>query len=129
MNSYTFQAYGHKNIRATHRTTLEFTKEEDVTLTGDCIIGVCATFELQHLKPFLTKEKIKIIIRTDGMEEEIIAVPNLGFMSDKEMVIRTTGFLSERTFAVYATKSAVGLRKDFKSLLCRPETVVTVTIT
>ncbi|HLC20244.1 MAG TPA: DUF371 domain-containing protein, partial [Candidatus Nanoarchaeia archaeon] len=129
MNSYTFQAFGHKNIRAAHRTTLELTREGNVTPAGDCIVGVRATFELQRLKPFLLKEKIKITLRADGMEEEIIAVPNPRFTSGKEIVIRTTGFVSERTFAIHATKSAAGLRKDFKSLLCRPETVVTVTIT
>ena len=129
MNSYTFQAFGHKNIRAAHRTTLELTREGNVTPAGDCIVGVRATFELQRLKPFLSKEKIKITLCADGMKEEIVAAPNPTFTSIKEMVIRTTGFQSERTFAVYATKSAAGLRKDFKSLLCRPETVVTVTIT
>ena len=129
MNSYTFQAFGHKNIRAAHRTTLELTREGNVTPAGDCIVGVRATFELQRLKPFLSKEKIKITLCADGMKEEIVAAPNPTFTSIKEMVIRTTGFQSERTFAVYATKSAAGLRKDFKPLLCRPETVVTVTIT
>ena len=129
MNSYTFQAFGHKNIRATHPTTLEFTKDTYLSSRGDCIVGVGAIFELQRLKPFLLKEKIKITLCADGMKEEIVAAPNPTFTSIKEMVIRTTGFQSERSFAVYATKSAAGLRKDFKSLLCRPETIVTVTIT
>ena len=35
-------AFGHKNIQATHPTTLMFTKEKNLTETGDCIIATAA---------------------------------------------------------------------------------------
>lgn len=129
MSSYTFQAYGHKNIRAAHQTTLEFTKDSSLTPAGDCIVGVRATFEISKLKQFFSKEKIKITLRAGSVKEAIVAVPNLTYTSNQEMVIRTTGFQSARTFAVYATKSASGLSKELRALLCRPDTVITVTIT
>ncbi len=34
--------YGHPNIRAMHEKTIELTKAKDITLRGDCIIGVNA---------------------------------------------------------------------------------------
>ncbi|HIP58595.1 MAG TPA: DUF371 domain-containing protein, partial [Archaeoglobus profundus] len=32
-------AWGHPNITAKHRTTLEITKDEELSIRGDCIIG------------------------------------------------------------------------------------------
>ena len=43
---YKFNAYGHPNILGTHKTTFEFTKDNELTLNGDCIVGVKADFEL-----------------------------------------------------------------------------------
>ena len=43
-------ARGHPNIRATHKTTLEVTKEKELSPRGDCIIGICAdTVSYTHL--------------------------------------------------------------------------------
>ena len=44
--SYSFTAYGHKNILATHKTTIEFTKDKELSLKGNCIVGVRADFDL-----------------------------------------------------------------------------------
>ncbi len=41
---YTFTAQGHPNILATHKTTLEITKDTEVTGEGGCIIAVKADF-------------------------------------------------------------------------------------
>ncbi|MCD6301577.1 MAG: DUF371 domain-containing protein, partial [Staphylothermus sp.] len=49
---------GHPNIRATHKTTLEITKEPHVTPRGDCIIAVNATKATKDLDP-----ELKNIIR------------------------------------------------------------------
>jgi len=35
-------AKGHKNVKATHRTTLEVTKDKYLTPRGDCIIAISA---------------------------------------------------------------------------------------
>ncbi|HIP75502.1 MAG TPA: DUF371 domain-containing protein, partial [Thermococcus paralvinellae] len=34
--------YGHENIKATHKSTLEITKEDFLTPRGDCIICIKA---------------------------------------------------------------------------------------
>ena len=62
---YSFTCYGHNNVISRHKTTLEFTKDEDLSLKGDCIVGVKADFSLQQLKKFIKKlnnNKIAIII-------------------------------------------------------------------
>ena len=116
---YSFICYGHKNITAKHKTTLEFTKDGDMGLEGDCIIGINADFSLQQLKKFiksLKSNKITIIIETMNNNNRIIgkinAEINPDFNSDKDIVIRKSSFKDERTFAVKADKAACDLDRD-----------------
>jgi hypothetical protein len=127
---YSFACYGHENITAKHKTTLEFTKDTEMGLEGDCIVGVRADFDLASLKRFIdslgNNREITIIIETINEEcnnknynennnfkknivEKINAEINPGFNSDKEMVIRKTDFVSGRTFAVNADMAALDL--------------------
>src|SRR3989338_4531072 len=97
---YSFNAYGHSNITATHKTTVEFTKDKDLSLKGSCILGVNADFELEKIKNFIKSlknsknflghkksqsdffvenKKIKLIIKVNGISEEIIAELNPDF--------------------------------------------------
>ncbi|MEM2023054.1 MAG: DUF371 domain-containing protein [Archaeoglobaceae archaeon] len=59
---YTIFARGHKNLRATHRTTLEVTKESYLTPRGNCIVGVKASSSARDLPEWLKKE-----IKSDKM--------------------------------------------------------------
>ena len=65
---YSFSCYGHENITARHKTTLEFTKDDEMRLEGDCIVGIGADFELASLKRFIkslgNNRKITITIET-----------------------------------------------------------------
>ena len=56
---YKFKAYGHPNITAKHKTTLEFTKDKELSLRGDCIVGVKSDFELPLIKNFISQLKKK----------------------------------------------------------------------
>ncbi|MBL7054243.1 DUF371 domain-containing protein [Candidatus Woesearchaeota archaeon] len=123
---YKFKAYGHPNITAKHKTTLEFTKDKNLSLRGDCIIGVNADFFLIQLKKFiksLKNNKIEIIIGLKDkvnnkiIKEEIVAEINPEFNSDREMVIRKSDFRDERTFGVRADKGAWELCKEFTEIL------------
>ena len=111
---YKFHAYGHPNILATHKTTLEFTKDEDLTKNGDCIVGIKANFELGKLKDFIKKSKNKRIIITietpdKKFRENINSELNPGFSHEAEIVIRKAGFVSDRTLAIKADKAAFEL--------------------
>ena len=130
---YKFNAYGHPNILATHKTTLEFTKDKEVTLKGDCIVGVKADFDLDELNNFIKKAKndkitIKISTSNNKFQETINAETNPNFGNDKELVIRKTDFVSERTFAIKADKAAFELNKDLIRFLKQKESKITVTI-
>ena len=128
---YKFHAYGHANIRATHKTTLEFTKDAELTLNGDCIVGVNADFDLEKIKALIKNSKngkITLIIETTDkkIKETINAELNPGFNSNKEMVIRKTDFLSERTLLIRADKASFELKRDLIEYLKQKQNKITV---
>lgn len=151
---YKFIAYGHENITAKHKTTLEFTKDEDLSLKGDCIIGVRADFSLNQLKKFiksLKNNKIKIRIEINIKKlpllkkslngksikslknnkkiiEVIHAEINPDFNSDREMVIRKSEFKDKRTFAVRADKAACDLSRKLTIKLKNFKQKMTISI-
>lgn len=139
---YEFSAYGHTNITALHATTLELTKDPELSTKGDCIIAVKADFELERLRRFLSCKKIRIIIRITGLKtagltneitasgltEEITAIPNPGFSSSHELVIRKTDFCSERTFAVKADKAAKDIDRRIACALKNTDCRIKATI-
>ena len=110
MTTYSFTATGHQNIRATHKSTLEFTKDSNLTTQGDCIIGVNSDFELSKLKQF--SGKIKVIISHGDIFDEFTAEINPDFCDDHELVFRMGDFISSRTFGVRSDKGANNLNRD-----------------
>jgi hypothetical protein len=105
-----FFSFGHENILGTQRNTFEFTKDERLSKEGDCIIGVRSNFSTEKIRNFLSsinpKSEIIITISAGGISEKVSALPNLDFSSGSEIVVRKTGFLSERTLGIWADKSS-----------------------
>ena len=130
---YKFHAFGHHNILGTHKTTLEFTKDTKLSLKGDCIIGVKADFDLCKLEDFIKKannKKITIIIETPNkkIKEKINVKLNPSFSHDRELVIRKTDFLSERTLAIKADKAAFELKRELINYLKEKKNKISVII-
>ena len=117
---YSFTCNGHQNITSKHKTTLEFTKDKYLTLKGDCIVGIKADFSLLQLKKFIKslKNNKKIIIIIESMDndkkiiEKINAEINPDFNSEKDIVIRKSDFIDNRTLAIKADKAAIDLNKE-----------------
>ena len=114
-----FSCYGHENVKASHPTTLEFTRDSHLTPKGDCIIGINADFDLNTFKKL--KGRIIIRIKTDKTEDSLEADINPDFCDDNEIVIRTTDFTSKRTLAINATKSAKELNRELIQRLKDPK--------
>ncbi|MBI5391111.1 DUF371 domain-containing protein [Candidatus Woesearchaeota archaeon] len=121
MNSvYHFTAHGHPNLRAMHPTTLEFTKEEHLTLRGDCIVGVRADFDSQSLQKLFAGAQPLIITLTVGSVQEVVhATYNPSFSHNSEMVIRLSTFADARTFAINADKAAKWLSRKMVEKLSK----------
>ena len=130
MVSYNFTAFGHRNILARHKTTLEFTKDREISKRADCIIGVNSDFNINDLKKFLSSRKrIKLIVGVNNEKFEVNAVLNAKFNDEREIVIRKTGFASERTLGINADRAASDVPDKMARLLRNPEQKLLIQIT
>jgi hypothetical protein len=112
---FSFNCYGHENILSTHRNTIEFTKDSELTKNGDCIVGVRADFDYDKLREFIKENKSKKIrceIIVDDVKDWFSFLFNPGFSDKREMVIRKTDFKSERTLGVGVEKAAKDLKRE-----------------
>jgi len=130
-------AFGHKNIRASHSTTLEITKEKKLTVKGDCIVAVSASKGLLDLKPefreSLRREnaRLTILIDADGVVDVVRAFgsPELILSHPTDMVLRKSEYICSRTLAIKADKAACDLSRALVKKLQNPEQRVKITLT
>jgi len=129
---YVFTAKGHPNILATHKTTLEITKNAELSVKGNCIVAVAADFSLQRLNEAIGSccdgGKIRITIAAAGISDEVITVANKAFCDENEIVVRKGDFTSERTLGIHADKAAADLDRKLAEALKSPDTAVSVAI-
>lgn len=111
MNKIEFTCSGHENILSTHKNTLEFTKDTNLTLKGNCIVGVNSNFIEKQIKEVLKWNKIKIIVECHGIKDEIEGIVNKEFSSKDEIVIRKSNFISNRTLVIMANKGSTDLNR------------------
>ena len=131
-----FFVYGHENVLSLHPTTLEFTKDSELTLKGDCILGVCATKSLcdfsDEFKKKIRDDKVKVSveIEADGVTEIVAGFghPDLTLSDFNEMVIRKSGFVCGRTLCVHADKAAADVDRRIVEHLKKPDSKAKVTI-
>lgn len=136
MNLFKFHCYGHQNVSSTHRTTIEFTTESDLSTKGDCILGVKSTCSLRDL-PDNLKEKMKIdgqkitvILEVDNIQEKIAGYGNskLTFTDENALIIRKSSFVCSRTLMINSKKAACDISRDIVNSLKNSSNVLTVTI-
>jgi hypothetical protein len=133
----TIFGYGHKNVQSTHPSTLEFTKENELSKNGDCILVVAINRGLTDLSNEFKKNlckpeaKLTITIEADKITEQIQAKgsPQLNLTHPKEMVIRKSNFTSDRTLAIDSNKSAKDLSRALVEKLKNPNQKVKITLT
>ena len=121
MEEIIFYSKGHENIKATHKNTIEFTKDDYLTPRGDCIVGINSDFIFDEIKKILCWDKAKIEINVDDKIEEIEGIVNKEFSSKHEIVIRKSDFISDRTLIIRANKGSIDLNRDFVNLLKNKE--------
>jgi len=131
------RAYGHESIKATHKTTFEVTKDNQMSKRGDCIVAVSANKALTDLstefKESLRKNYAKLtisievsevveVIHASGSAQLILAHPT-------EMVIRKSDYVCNRTLAIRADKAAGDLSKRLREKLRNPKQKVKIALT
>jgi hypothetical protein len=98
---------GHKNITARHRSTFEVTREEHLSMKGDCIIGVGAGAVLTTR---LCCGEHEVGIRSVGG-------PALSLDHPTDLVWRKSGFVCGRTIGIGADFAARDIPREFVAAL------------
>ncbi|NJE09505.1 DUF371 domain-containing protein [Thermococcus sp. MAR1] len=120
---------GHENVRATHRSTLEFTKEDYLTPRGDCILCIEADKGLKDLSDefkaaLKAGRKLLIRIKVGDLVDEVLAEGSPDLILDHEysMVVRKSEYIDARTLAIRANKAAKDIDRKIVELLKKPKT-------
>ncbi len=119
---------GHENVKATHKSTLEFTKEDYLTPRGDCILCIGADKGINDLSgdfkaALKAGKRVLIRIRVGSLSDEVIAEGSPGLILNHEtsMVIRKSTYIDARTLAIKANKAARDIDRKLVELLKSPE--------
>ncbi len=128
-------AYGHPNITAKHRTTLQVTKDEEITLRADCVIGVRADKSVRDLSRELKSHLIEggsvsIVISVGGMEFRLEAMgdPRLRLTHARDVVVRKSDFVDDRTLVIRSSAAARDLPREMVKVMRRADEVVVMEI-
>ena len=132
-----FYAYGHQNVLSTHPTTVEVTKETELSKRGNCIVAVASTMGAVELsaefKEAARKEtaKITITIEADDQKETVTAKgsPQLLFTHPTDLVVRKSSFICGRTLAIGADMASIDFSRKLVEKLQNPNQKIKVTLT
>lgn len=133
---FSFTATGHPAILSLHPTTLEITKDPRVTGRGDCIVAAnstCGALDLpDYVKKVLSSDEgqgeLTLTVRDLQFPVKGKGASGLTFKNERDIVIRRSGFVSDRTLMVYANKASLDIPRRMVRLLQDPSQVVTVEI-
>ena len=122
--------YGHENVRALHPRTIEITTEPDLTLQGDCIIGVsaeCGCKDIpKKLKEKMRDERSKVTLSIQVNDEVFQVIGNGGkdliLEHSHDIVIRKSKFLCPRTLAINCNKASNDIPRKMVKMLQSPQT-------
>ena len=123
------EARGHHNITARHSSTLEITKDQEVTPRGDCIIAVSSTKAAADLDPHLKRAirsgcRVTLILVADelGLFELITGRghPLLTLEDRRSIVVRKSSYVDARTVAIMADKAARDINREIAKYLAQP---------
>ena len=121
---------GHKNILSLHKKTIEITKDDKLTVNGDCIIGINSSLACIDLPE---KFKKKIQNPTTEIKFSIVADEHSfsirGKGSDKltlkhttDIVLRKSAFICSRTIAINCDKASDDIPRIIVKKLQIPKT-------
>ena len=128
--------YGHENIRATHKTTLEITKDRHISIEGDCIIAVATDKSLADLSPQFKESlrkpntKLTMLIEAGETAEKLTAYGHeqLPLAHSSDLVVRKSDYVCNRTLAVHSDKAAIDLSRELVDELKNPNQKVKITL-
>ena len=127
--------HGHPNIRATHKSTLEFTKEQHLTPKGDCIIAVGANKSVKDFPAWLKHRlqsdhefKFKIIVNDQEIGGTFRGHKDLILTHPTDIVIRKSDYICPRTLGIKSSLVAKDIPEKMRKMMSDKETIVKLVI-
>jgi hypothetical protein len=117
----TIRAWGHPFVTALHPTTLEITRDPELSPRGDCIIGIAADMAARDLprdvRDLLCRDDAAVTA-TFCCEGQVVVVRGRGssrmtLSHPTDMVFRRSDFVCDRTVAIRADNAARTLPRGF----------------
>ena len=121
-NNLVIKCKGHINIVAAHKKTFEIVREKDLSVKGDCIIGVNAQYNIKDLLKL--KGSVIIKLKSGNHIDEIEAFINPLFNMDDPFIVRKAPYPQKNTFAFGANKAAFDLSRNLIDNLKNPDNIL-----
>lgn len=117
--------HGHPNVQSLHGKTVEITKDEHLTLRGDCIIGVRASKACADLDEALQRRlmqagsvvKIEIMVGSESFAIMGAGDERLTLKNPHDIVIRKTNFVCPRTMSIKCDSASSDVPRNLVKLL------------
>ena len=129
--NFRIMAEGHPNVLSEHKSTFEITKDKDLSLSGDCIIGLDIDKTMDDFPPEF-KEKLanddtKVIVelKTPNASDKIegFGHHDLSLSHPTDIVCRKSTFVCSRTLMIKSDKAAIDLNRDLVRDLANGESM------
>ncbi len=124
-------AKGHENVLSLHKSTFEITKDKDLSLAGDCIIGLDIDKSMEdfpnEFKEKLANDDTKVIVelKTPNASDTIegFGHHDLSLSHPTDIVCRKSTFVCSRTLMIKSNKAAIDLNRDLIKDLANGESM------
>ncbi|QIQ04771.1 DUF371 domain-containing protein [Streptomyces liangshanensis] len=117
---------GHRDIRATHTKTLEFTTSSDITGRATCVIGVGATIE--GPAPARLAGPLRITLSVGDHRFTVRALANSAWRPGSGAVVRLSSERLPNTLATDADRASADLPRELLHALTDPDAEITIVV-
>ena len=129
--NFKIKAKGHKNVLSLHKSTFEITKDKDLSLAGDCIIGLDIDKSMvdfsKEFKEKLANDDTKVIVELNTPNASDIIEGfghhDLTLTHPTDNVCRKSTFICPRTLMIKSDKAAIDLNRDLINDLANGESM------
>jgi uncharacterized protein len=122
--------HGHENVRSLHPKSIEITTDDDLTVNGDCIVGVrasCGCRDIPDEMKLLLQDpqsKVTCTILVDDLSFKINGKGSekLTLTNPRDIVIRKSNFTCPRTLSVNCDTASDLIPRQMIKALQNPKT-------
>ncbi|HEU5221479.1 MAG TPA: DUF371 domain-containing protein [Candidatus Nitrosotalea sp.] len=122
--------HGHKNVRSLHPKSIEITTDSDLTVNGDCIVGVrasCGCLGIPDKMKTLLQDpqsEVTCTILVDDFSYKITGrgSEKLTLKNPHDIVIRKSNFTCPRTLSIGCDTASDSIPRQMIKALQNPET-------